>query len=104
MIDTATSEVYYTPVYYILSQFSRTIRPGDSVVSTVIIPDKGTQETLYSCAILSNEGLLTVHILNISKQYRECRLQIATSFGVVNLEPNSLQTIRIQLSLITDTE
>jgi glucosylceramidase len=34
MIDVATQNVYYTPVYYVLAQFSRTIRPGDKAVQT----------------------------------------------------------------------
>ena len=34
MIDTAKQEIYYTPIYYVLAQFSRTIRPGDRAIQT----------------------------------------------------------------------
>ena len=32
MIDAETGQIYYTPIYYVLAQFSRTIRPGDKAV------------------------------------------------------------------------
>ena len=103
MVDTRSGDVYYTPVFYILSQFSRTIRPGDQVVSTVIHHDRDSRETLYACSTLSNERLLTVHVLNTGKNNREYQLQIANRFGVVEIEANSLQTVRIQLDSATDT-
>ena len=34
MIDTETGYVYYTPVYYVLAQLSRMIRPDDKAVAT----------------------------------------------------------------------
>ena len=34
MINTETGQIYYTPVYYVLAQFSKTIRPGDRAVQT----------------------------------------------------------------------
>ena len=35
MIDTATQEIHYTPIFHVLAQFSRTIRPGDFIHSDV---------------------------------------------------------------------
>ena len=34
MVNRETKEVYYTPIYTILAQFSRTIRPGDRGIKT----------------------------------------------------------------------
>ncbi|MGD9298057.1 MAG: hypothetical protein PVG47_11725, partial [Chromatiales bacterium] len=98
MIDTASGDVYYTPVFSILSQFSRTIRPGDRVVSTEICRDKEMPDTLYACATISSERVLTVQILNTGKKSCEYRLQIGNSNAVVELDGNSLQTIRIGLN------
>ena len=36
LVDTTIDEVYYTPIYYTLSHFSRFIRPGAEVLQTVI--------------------------------------------------------------------
>lgn len=36
LVDTTKDEVYYTPIYYTLSHFSRFIRPGAEVLETVI--------------------------------------------------------------------
>ena len=98
MIDTVSGDVYYTPVFFILAQFSRTIRPGDCVVSTRISHEQEIRENLYACATISSEGVLSVQILNTSKQRREYYIQIANSFAAVELDGNSLKTIRIRLS------
>jgi glucosylceramidase len=34
MINTETKQIYYTPIYYVLTEFSKTIRPGDKAVQT----------------------------------------------------------------------
>ena len=98
MIDTESGDVYYTPVFHILAQFSRTIRPGDRVVMTRISGNREIQDSLYACATISSERVLTVQMLNTSKQRCEQHLQIGNRFALVQLDGNSLKTIRIRLS------
>ncbi len=59
MVDTATGEVYYTPVFHVLAQFSRTIRPGDTAVWTDRVLDGLDTDALHACATVNNEGLLS---------------------------------------------
>lgn len=97
MIDTQSNAIYYTPIFYILAQFSQTIRPGDKavLVNQHLNPDLKT--ALYSSASINNEQLLSVQILNTQKYDIELSLQIGTQYAIVIAGANSLQTIRIQL-------
>ena len=102
MIDTQTQYVYYTPIYYILAQFSRTIRPGNYIVHTIMDEDI-TQNGIYSCASINEDGLLSVQILNTNNQAFEnvFKLCIENQMAFLNIPANSLQTIQIPLGLIS---
>ena len=97
MIDTDTGEIYYTPVYYVLAQFSRTIRPGDKAVETAKQLDGLDNDTLHASATLTDAGLLSVQVLNTSKQAIEYKLQIGERFAAVTIPANALQTVRVEL-------
>ena len=97
MIDTDTQYVYYTPVFYILAQFSKTIRPGDKVVDVSQKTSDSLTDKFYSTATLSEDNVLTLHSLNTEKTSVEYELKIGVQVAVINIPPNCLQSIRIQL-------
>jgi len=97
MIDTNSKQVYYTPIYYILAQFSRTIRPGDKAVQTEKILSGLDTDALHACATINDSNLLTVQLLNTTKEPLEFSLQIVDQYAVIKMVPNSVQTISVQL-------
>jgi glucosylceramidase len=97
MIDLESNHVYYTPIYYILAQFSRTIRPGDKAVQTEKILDGLDNDALHACATINDTNLLTVQLLNTTKKPLEFNLQIDDQYAKIKMVPNSVQTVRIQL-------
>lgn len=97
MIDTQTQQVYYTPIYYVLSQFSRTIRPGDRAVQTELQMDGLGEDDLHACATLNGDGLLSVQMLNTSPKPLDYKLQIGASFADIRIAANSVQTVRVSL-------
>lgn len=97
MIDTDTQNVYYTPIFHVLKQFSRTIRPGDKAVQTEIFLDGLDSDALHTCATINDSNLLTVQLLNTTKEELEFNLQIFDQAALVKMTPNSVQTIRVQL-------
>ncbi|MCP4077031.1 MAG: glycosyl hydrolase [Gammaproteobacteria bacterium] len=97
MIDVSNGYVYYTPIFYVLAQFSRTIRPGDRVVFTELFLLEEAQNDIYACATINAEKQITVQVLNTSKQTMEYALQIGHQHAAVTIDANSLQSIRIQL-------
>lgn len=98
MIDTATQEIYYTPVYYILAQFSRTIRPGDVAVATLLEKPGLDPDALHACATLSPDGMLSVQVLNTTWDPVQYDLRIGDRLARLRIEANSLQTVRVNLS------
>ncbi len=97
MIDTATGEVYYTPIYYVLAQFSRTIRPGDTAVATTRQLDGLAEDALHASAAVNDQGLLSVQLLNTTKQPIRFALKIGAQFADVEIPANAVQTVRVQL-------
>jgi len=97
MIDTETQHVYYTPIYYILSQFSKTIRPGDHAVTTERQLNDLSDEDLHTCATINSENILSVQILNTTKKPLVYHLQIKDEFAKIRIPANALQTVQIQL-------
>lgn len=97
MIDTETQEIHYTPVYHVLKQFSRTIRPGDRAVRTRKALDGLDPDALHACATLNDTGLLSVQLLNTTKDPLPFSLQIGDRFASLELPANSVQTVRVQL-------
>jgi glucosylceramidase len=97
MIGTESKQVYYTPIYYILAQFSRTIRPGDKAVQTEKVLDGLDNDALHACATINNANLLSVQLLNTTKEPLEFSLQIDDQYALIKMVPNSVQTVRVQL-------
>ena len=97
MIDLNSNHIYYTPIYYLLAQLSRTIRPGDKAVQTEKTLDGLDNDALHACATINNNNLLTVQLLNTTKKPLEFSLQIDDQYANIKMVPNSVQTVRIQL-------
>ncbi len=97
MIHTETKEVYYTPVYDILAQFSRTIRPGDRALGTALDLNGLQPDALHACATLNPDKLLSVQLLNTTGEDIAVSLQINDRFAGVTVGRNSLQTIQVRL-------
>ncbi len=97
MINTETKEVYYTPVYYILAQFSKTIRPGDRAVATRKNAEGLDPDALHACATINDGNLLTIQLLNTTKGDIQLSLQVKGQYAEIVSEANSLETIQIQL-------
>lgn len=98
MIDTASGSIYYTPIYFILAQFSRTIRPGDRGVQTDCNFKSLEDDSLHASASISDTGMVSLQLLNCSKLPIRYELQIGNQFARVEIAANALQTIRIQLN------
>ncbi len=97
MIDLASREIYYTPIYHVLSQFSRTIRPGDKAVQVDTYLGDMDDDALHVNATINSDGLLTVQVLNTTKQALRPILQIGAQQADLKLPANSLQSVQVQL-------
>jgi len=97
MIDTRSKQIYYTPIYYVLAQFSRTIRPGDQAVQTSKILDGLDEDALHACATINEDRILSVQLLNTTREKISFKLQLKEQYAEISLEANSLSTVQVQL-------
>ena len=102
MIDYANNVVYYTPYYYVLKQFSRSMRPGDvalqvhypSTMKTGV--DCETQD-IFLCAVEKTDGSYAINILNMGSA-TTLPIQLGNHYAKVKLPASSVQTIMVKLN------
>ncbi len=97
MIDVETGKIHYTPIFHVLSQFSRTIRPGDRAVQTDTHREDLDADALHAVSTVNAEGLLSVQVLNTTKQPIRYNLQIGRQYAEVDIAANAVQTVRVRL-------
>ncbi len=98
MIDIKSQKVYYTPIYYILSQFSKTIRPGDKAVQTNKFLEGLDNDAIHACATINSKNILSIQVLNTTEKPIQYNLQIGAQYALVTIAANSVQTIQVQLA------
>lgn len=103
MIDTATGHVHYTPIFHVMAQFSRTIRPGDVAVQTERTLAGLGSDDLHACATINGDGLLSVQVLNTTKGPITYRLRIGGEAATIESPANSVQTVRVALEAASGT-
>ncbi len=97
MIDTKTGQIYYTPVFYVLAQFSKSIRPGDRAVQTRKHLAGLGDDALHACATLNDRNLLSVQVLNTTQSPIRYHLKIGSQTAPVTIDANAVQTVQVQL-------
>ncbi len=93
MIDYEKEKIYYTPYYYVLKQFSRSMRPGDQVISC---QPSEISDQIFVCATKNAEGQIAVNILNTGEA-TSFPLQIGEYSATVEMPANSVETILVKL-------
>lgn len=97
MIDIDSGYVYYTPIYYILAQLSRSIRPGDRALRVDReLADLGP-DAIHASASVNGAGLVSVQVLNTTAQPVDYALQVGAQHAQVSIKANALQTVQLQL-------
>jgi glucosylceramidase len=98
MIDTKSKKIYRTPIFHVLAQFSRTIRPGDRAVETRQQKEMLPPDALHACATINEKDLLSVQLLNTTKSPISYHLQIGGQFAEITIPANAVQTVQVQLN------
>jgi glucosylceramidase len=93
MIDPATGEVYYTPLYDVMSHFSKHIKPGDKVLNTATLTPELDSDVLHASAVQNANGDITMVVLNTSKLPVSFDVLIGNQKTAITIAANALQTI-----------
>ena len=91
--------IYFTTYYYVLKHFSRSMRPGDIVLTM----DQPEDSTLSICAVQKADGTIVVNVINTAEEARTIDLTLSglsdkgdLYSAQVKLPANSLQTLCIR--------
>ena len=93
LINPQTDEVIYTPLYYLLSHFSKFIRPG---AQRIKIDGDSPTGVIYTAA-QNLDGSIAVVVFNQSTEALALHLDLGTDISSVQMAPRALQTIVITL-------
>lgn len=96
MIDRVTKQIHVTPIFHVLSQFSRSIRPGDRVLATERELGALDPDTLHACATRGADGAITVQILNTSKIAQALDLDVDGRVARLAVPANAVMTVVVR--------
>lgn len=91
IVDPASHEVYYTPIYYTLVHFSKYIRPGAKVIGV-----EKEDDTLLVTAAKNPDQSIAVVILNQDMEKKVFELKLGEEKQVISISPQAIQTILIR--------
>lgn len=89
--DPSRDEVYFTPLYYIMTHFSRFIRPGAKRIAL-----RSSNDEVMSTAAHNPDGSLVAVLFNPSEKAVSYRVKTPQAAGNFHLAPRALQTIILQ--------
>ena len=90
IVDPAQDEVYLTPLYYVMSHFSKFIRPG-----AVVIGAESSDTDLMVAAAKNPDGSTAVVIFNEGMEPKFFELKTAITTKQILISPQAIQTIVI---------
>ncbi|MFK7749972.1 MAG: glycoside hydrolase family 30 beta sandwich domain-containing protein [Kordia sp.] len=92
LINPITDEVTYTPLYYLLSHFSKFIRPG---AHRIAIEGETIEGITYTAAINPDKSIAIVFFNSATKPI-ELQLTIESETHKIQVPPRTLQTIHLK--------
>ena len=90
IVDPKADEVYYTPLYYIMTHFSKFIRPG-----AVVIGVDSTDKDLMVTAAQNPNGSVAVVVFNEGMEQKSFELKTLESTKQISISSQAIQTILI---------
>ena len=90
IVDPKADEVYYTPLYFIMTHFSKFIRPGAEVIGV-----DSTDKNLMVTAAQNPDGSVAVVVFNEGMEQKSFELKTSESTKQISISPQAIQTILI---------
>lgn len=94
IVDPDQDEVYFTPLYYTLSHFSKYIRPGAKRIDFEL-----SDEELMATAAQNPDGSISVVVLNQGTAAKDIALSLNEKSTAITINPQAIQTIIIPQSV-----
>ena len=88
IVDQEQDEVYLTPLYYVMSHFSKFIRPG-----AVVIGAESSDTDLMATASKNPDGSIAIVVFNEGHSEKYFNLNLFAQTHSLSISPQALQTI-----------
>lgn len=92
LINPQTDEVIYTPLYYLLSHFSKFIRPGAKRIELQASAKKGIAHTVA----INPDGSIALVVFNRNNELQHLEVSIKGNTRKVSIGPRTIQTLVIE--------
>ncbi len=90
IVDTEKDEVYFTPLYYVMSHFSKFMRPNAVKIGCEI-----DNKELVATAVKNPDGTIAVVVFNPTEIKHSLEIQLNNKKTIFSIDANALQTIVI---------
>ncbi|SHG65877.1 glycoside hydrolase family 30 protein [Winogradskyella jejuensis] len=90
IVDPDNDEVYYTPLYYVMTHFSKYIRPNAEVIDV-----ESTSKNLQITAAKNPDGSIAVVVFNEGDKAQDFNLALGEKSQQIHISARALQTIII---------
>ena len=90
IVDIEKDEVYYTPLYYTISHFSKFIKPEATRIGV-----ECSDKDLMTTAIQNEDGSVVLIVLNMTEKDKRFEIQMEDQKISVSIAEKALQTISI---------
>jgi len=90
IVDEENDEVYFTPLYYTLSHFSKFIRPEAKVITI-----ENSDKDLMITAAKNTDGSIAVVLFNETTMSKNIALTLEGQNVEIHVKPQSIQTIKL---------
>ena len=99
IVDPEKDEVYKTPLYYVMSHFSKYVRPGATVLEVEL-----SNENLMATAAKNTDGSIVLIVLNTQETAQTFNIELQGKWSTVSISPKAIQTITIESTKTGDNE
>ncbi len=90
IVDPEADEVYFTPLYYTLSHFSKYIRPEANIIKA-----EASDKDLLVTAAKNTDGTTVVVVLNQLDEAKQFNLKLGDQSKTIAISPRAIQTLII---------
>jgi glucosylceramidase len=90
IVDPEKDEVYFTPLYYTLSHFSKFIRPGAKRIGFEL-----SDPSMMATAAKNTDGSIAVIVFNPTNEEKSFSLGLGEQSNTLNISEQAIQTILI---------
>ena len=90
IVDPSKDEIYYTPLYYVMTHFSKYIRPGAEIIDV-----ENNDSDLMVTAAQNPDNSIAVVLFNEGKDEKSFNIKLNEYSKIITINPQAIQTMII---------